>query len=80
MLLRLLQAEYFIPGDKHWENRTGQVLFAVALETVASIHRPVEASLYMIKWTFYVPNESVGESVPITFLGEKRTEHAGMNE
>lgn len=47
------------------------MLSAVALETVPSIQRPAEASLYMIKGTFYVPNETVGESVPITFLGEK---------
>lgn len=54
------------------------MLSAVTLETIPSIHRLKGSSLYMIKWTFYVPNETVGKSVPITFLG-KKTEHAGMN-
>lgn len=47
------------------------MLSAVTLETIPSIHRLKGSSLYMIKWTFYVPNETVGKSVPITFLGKK---------
>lgn len=52
--------------------RTGlaKVLSAVTLETIPSIHRLEGSSLYMVKRTFYVPNETVGESVPITFLGK----------
>lgn len=41
----------------------------------SGIHGPAEASLCRIKWTLFVLNETIGVSLPITFLGEKNRTH-----
>lgn len=53
--------------------------FIITLETVPSIPGPAGASSYVIKGTCYVLNETIGVSLPITFFGGKRMEHAGGN-